>query len=190
MSDRRSSHVTHISEPCRRYEWVMSHISMNHVTYLNESYHIHEWVSPIWMSHVTYMNESCDVYEWVIDIRVLWRVAVCCSVLQCVAVCCSVLQCVAVINMNESLIYESCDVYEWVISHIWMSHVTYMNESCHLYEWVMSHIWTSLATNNSMNHWCTPIDFLQHTAVHCNTVQHNGSGVGDFEAREKGNGHI
>ena len=29
-------------------------------------------------------------------LRVLQRVAVCCSVLQCVAVCCSVLQCVAV----------------------------------------------------------------------------------------------
>jgi len=27
-----------------------------------------------------------------------------------------------------------------VMSHVWMSHVTYMNESCHKYEWVMSRI--------------------------------------------------
>jgi len=29
------------------------------------------------------------------------------------------------------------------MSHIWMSHVSYMNESCLIYEWVMSHIWMS-----------------------------------------------
>ena len=38
---------------------------------------------------------------------------------------------------------ESCLTYEWVMSHVWMSHVSYMNESCLTYEWVMSHIWVS-----------------------------------------------
>ena len=39
-----------------------------------------------------YMNDSCETKKPAHN----WRVAVCCSVLQCVAVCCSVLQCVAV----------------------------------------------------------------------------------------------
>ena len=38
---------------------------------------------------------------------------------------------------------ESCLVYEWVMSHMWMSHVSYMNESCLMHEWVTSHIWMS-----------------------------------------------
>ena len=38
---------------------------------------------------------------------------------------------------------EPCHIYEWAMSHIWMSHVTYMNEPCHLHEWAMSHIWMS-----------------------------------------------
>jgi len=62
---------------------------------------------------------------------------------------------------------ESCHTYEWVMSHIWMSHdsflkkketvqgtlwnisvshVTHINESCCTCEWVRSRIWTSHVT--------------------------------------------
>ena len=34
----------------------------------------------------------------------------------------------------------------WVMSHVWMSHGTYLNESCHTFAWVMSHIWMSHVT--------------------------------------------
>ena len=47
---------------------------------------------------------------------------------------------------------ESCHTYEWVMWHIWMSHVTHMKESCHTYEWVVLHIWMSHVTH--MNESC------------------------------------
>jgi len=53
-------------------------------------------------------------------------------------------------------ICDTTHVYQKAMSHIWMSHVSYMNESCLIYEWlmrtkkscliyewVMSHIWMS-----------------------------------------------
>ena len=111
------SHVTHMSESCQIYEWVMSHIWVSHVTHLSESCHTYEWVmAHIWVSYVTHMSESWQTYEWVMSH--IWMSHV--------------------THMNES-----CHTYEWVMSHIWMSHVTHMNESCHTYEWVMSHIWMS-----------------------------------------------
>jgi len=46
----------------------------------------------------------------------------------------------------------SHDVCEGVMSHIWMSHVTYMDESCRPYKRVMSHIWMSHVTHMSESH--------------------------------------
>jgi len=72
MSHIWMSHVTHTNEPCRTYEWVMSHIWMSriwicHVTRVNESCHTCEWVmSHVWMGHVASMNESCHTYEWIV----------------------------------------------------------------------------------------------------------------------------
>ena len=42
---------------------------------------------------------------------------------------------------HVSYMNESCLIYEWAMSHIWMSHVSYMNESCLIYEWVIVPIW-------------------------------------------------
>jgi len=36
--------------------------------------------------------------------------------------------------------YESCRTYEGVMSHVYKSHVTFMNGSCHIHEGVMAHI--------------------------------------------------
>jgi len=67
-------HIT-MDAPCEwvtshtKHQWVMSHMSISHVPYVNESY-------SEGMSHVTvhrkYMNESCHIwmshvpYEWVV----------------------------------------------------------------------------------------------------------------------------
>jgi len=58
--------------------------------------------------------------EDAIGIRVLQCVAVCCSVLQCVAVCCSVLQCVAVCSTLST--YSKQKKYEAAIG---IRHVTH-----------------------------------------------------------------
>ena len=89
-----SRHITHVARAnascdvsrwcctsCRMHEWVMAHVCMSHVTYMDESCHIYErvmsyvwtsdgtymtWVmSFAWMSHVTHINESHHIYEWV-----------------------------------------------------------------------------------------------------------------------------
>ena len=87
------SRVTHMNEPCHRYEWVMSHIWMRHVTLhsiryrcwipqVNKSSRTYEWVmSHIWMRHVAHMNESCRTYEWVMSPMWLcaWHVCECIS---------------------------------------------------------------------------------------------------------------
>ena len=66
---------------------------------------------------------------------------------------------------------EACRTVRWaewhiqtwvvVMSHIWMSHVTFMNESCHTCEWVMSHInvllgsWMCYSDHHTVRHACT-----------------------------------
>jgi len=79
---------------------------------------------------------------------VLQCVAVCCSVLQCTAVCCSVLQCVAVY----------CSVLQWVAVRC---SVLRMRVLCHF-------------TGFARLVWVTS-KCLQHTATHCNTLQHTTS---------------
>jgi len=53
------SWVTHMSESCHTYEWVIQQT--------NEPCHIYEWaMSYIWMSHViSELNELCHTNEWV-----------------------------------------------------------------------------------------------------------------------------
>ena len=55
-------------------------------------------------------------------------------------------------NIHVTCMYESCHIYEKVMSHVWMSHVPHTNESCHMYEWVMSYVWMSHVTR--MNESC------------------------------------
>jgi len=67
MSHTWMSRVTHMTESCQTYEWVMahiwirwvmSHIRMSHVTHTNETRHAYEWdTSNMRMSRVTHMSE-------------------------------------------------------------------------------------------------------------------------------------
>jgi len=143
MSHVWRSHVTHMNESCRTYEWVVSHILISHVAQMNSlqqsaqvwsyithmggSYHTYEWVmSHTWMNHVTHINgleQSPQVWSYITHMG------------------------------------GSRHTYEWIMSHIWMSHVTHINDleqspqewsyithmkgSRHTYEWVVSHIFTS-----------------------------------------------
>jgi len=50
--------------------------------------------------------------------RCTWRVAVCCSVLQCVAVCCSVLQSVAVWCSVLQCVVVCCSVLQCVSLYV------------------------------------------------------------------------
>ena len=56
MSHRGMSHVTHLNEGCHRYEWGMSHISIqnmaqNLVADINKSWHMYEWVICVVTAH-------------------------------------------------------------------------------------------------------------------------------------------
>jgi len=109
-----------MNESCHAFELVLSHICMSHVTYANKmngSWHAYEsWVMlHMCMSHVTHMNTSCYICEydeWVMPhVRVMshiWKHSLCSLRRRqwCVCVCVCVRKC--------------------VMSHIWMSHVTYM----------------------------------------------------------------
>ena len=66
MPHMSKSCVAHMNASCRIYasESVISHIWRS----TNESHHAHGWVmSHIWMSRVAYMNKSRGIYEWVMS---------------------------------------------------------------------------------------------------------------------------
>jgi len=138
----------------------------SHGTYMNESWHIYEWVmSHIWLSHITQrwqvvqsarnqaegfeLDEQQWEAEWqvshVTHVTVSWRMHSCDLHMD------ELLH----IRMSYShtwmsflhiwkdhvvLMRESFCAYEWVMSHPWVSHVAHMKESCHIYECAMSHV--------------------------------------------------
>jgi len=77
------SHVAHMNESCRTYEWVTGHIWIRHVTQMNESrgtyeggdcgvdtvrMRVDDWVmAHIWMSHGTHVNASCHECVWMTE---------------------------------------------------------------------------------------------------------------------------
>jgi len=98
------SHVAHMNESCRTYEWVMSHIWMSHVAHMNESRRTYDscrtyllMMSGKWMSHVTHTHELAMSHISMSHVT----------------------------HMNES--YQTC---EYVTSRAWMSHVARLNKSC------------------------------------------------------------
>ena len=68
LFERRANGLTSPRYPCFICEWVVSHMWMSRVPYMNELCLMCEWVVfHIWMSRVSYMNESCFVCEWVVS---------------------------------------------------------------------------------------------------------------------------
>jgi len=120
-------------------QWVMSHIYMCHVTWMNKSYHRSACVmltasccSHVGLGHVAYsmshvtFKESRDI-QWV-----MWH-----------PVC-------HVWNMSHLMSHIMC----YSMRHVWlrhvayaMSHVTYIYASCHMNGWVMLHLWVMSHTS-------------------------------------------
>jgi len=99
----------------------------------------------VWMSHVTYSIESCHVYE---------RVCICArrEGIGCERSLTQHSYTFAYIHLYTRYLCVSgggggvmmliwvrnsaCPIPKYVMSHLWTSHVPYMNTSCHMYEWV------------------------------------------------------
>jgi len=128
------SHVTHINESCRTYEWVKSHIWTSHVTHINETCHTYQWVmSPISMSYVTHINQTYPTH--------LQRE----------------------LNGRYACIREACCDMGLLSSRRWTAcarHVTHVNGSCHTYEYVMSHKGISHVTRVNVS--CHKRSILRH----------------------------
>ena len=151
-------------EPCHMYQWIMQHVRMSHVTYMNDACHIHEGVMwRIRTSDVAHMNDSrrinqcftshmsCDRYQWFMSHT--WM-----SHNAHIKESCDTYQRVNVTHMNASCdtwtghiteINRSCHRLEWVMSDVRMRHVTRINETCRTYEWGMSHVWMRHVTRKN-----------------------------------------
>jgi len=109
---------------------VISHIWVSVVTRVNMSRPLYARVlSRIEMSHAPYTNKSYRIYEWVTS-------DASCMDASHAHVCLSLV----------AYRIGSRSIYKWVISHIWMSHVSYIiyecithvciHESCRVYKWM------------------------------------------------------
>ena len=161
-------HVTHEHDSCHTWEWHVRHDSLLCVTWLiHKSTMTHSYHMCVTFSCVTWLIVMCDMtHSWVHRTTAFHE------------------------EMNES-----CHTWGWVVSHVWMSHVTYLNESCHILEWVMSQMRTSHVTRVNVScHTCEcvmshmrmssvmhPVEAsvhcntLQHSAAHCSTLQHTAT---------------
>jgi len=145
--DTHISHMTHINESCQTGE----RVTLKGIIVIAEVCHAYDLVFPrvqsqtmnlhdhviekekyifsatrVWESH--WRDDSCDVMTHIIESY---------------HTCEGVTLWLWVITATT----ESCHTREWVMSHIWMSHFTYMDESGQTYGWVMSHTWQSHVTN-------------------------------------------
>jgi len=145
---------------CVAYEWVMSHIWMSHVTYMNESCHTYWCVtsdykfvmSHTWMSHVTHawvMSHTCMhtlacVHTYKCVMSHVWMSHVTRTNASCHAWMSHVTHMIESCHTNYGWVNTQArhvtHIISLVILFVWMSPVTRMNESFHTYAWVMSHI--------------------------------------------------
>jgi len=123
--------VTHMNEPCRTREWVMS-------TPMKTPNFFHARLGMPWCTHWGLHTGKPSRWEsvllWVLLVVRGWQ-----------------MWWHKYERVLSTYIDESCRTYAWVMSHVCMSHVytcewvmsTGVNESWHTHEWVMSHTWMS-----------------------------------------------
>jgi len=111
------SHLTYSNALCHENQSVISHTSMCHVIYINESSFTKIRIAYIWVRHVTNIHESSQLHQW--GTSYVWL-------------------------SRFTYIHESRHIYEWVTSHTWMRHVIWSRHTC---ECVMSHTLMSHVTN-------------------------------------------
>jgi len=147
---------THVSESCRTYEWVMSHIWIDHGTSRFSPSHepAHAWVSHVAKmdaSLVAHMNSSCQTYECVMAVQRAHAIFALSMrhTLQHTATHCNALR-----YIWMHVIYIYTHVSARVLSRIWIRicnkctriHMNkcnayihmYIHESCHAYKYTIS----------------------------------------------------
>jgi len=163
------------NKSCHMNAWGMAHIEMSRVTYMNEMYHIYDFVmSRERMSHGTHMDESCDVYEF--ELPHVWIVHMCdmthsyAEIRRCTGrptydwfMCDMTHSCQSFMCDMTHLYAHSCvrhdssirreaegdlDVFEQLVQDI----CVHPGETCHTYKLLMSHLWMSHVT--LMNELC------------------------------------
>jgi len=194
------SHVTHLNESCHTSEWVMSliwrshvthpwvmsHFWMSHVTHLKESCHASERViSPIEMRHNTLLNQACRSSDWVMH-------GICKGVeknypnaLQYTATHCNTLHHTATHYRYPGLSRRSTASARALIT----IDLAYCNalHNCNTLQHTATHYRCSGPSHRStalarilIKNW---LNMLQHTATHCNTLQHTAGVQGLHIAR-------
>jgi len=71
-------HGAPMNESCRVFEWVMSHIWMSHVAYMEKA------MSHMWMRHVAHMNQSCRTYKRVMYTSHVAHMKESCRTYECI----------------------------------------------------------------------------------------------------------
>jgi len=71
-------HGAPMNESCRVCEWVMSHIWMSHVAYMEKA------MSHMWMRHVAHMNQSCRTYKRVMYTSHVAHMKESCRTYECI----------------------------------------------------------------------------------------------------------
>jgi len=156
MSHIRKSHVAHMYESRRIYEWVMSHIQTSHVANLVRSCHIScrtytRWyvtwlISFAWAYIFGHRGALCPwvtTYTWVTSHDIYMShesrthlIKVTYVRRKCVEFTCAngnvcdmthlICMCIQIRSCPIS-----CRTYEWVTLHIRVGHVAHMNSTCH-----------------------------------------------------------
>jgi len=120
-------------------EWVMAHVWMSHGKYVNESWHIYEWV----IAHVSMSHGTC---EWVMThVNESWHMWMC----------------------PDLITIHAWHMYEWVMVHVSESCHTLLaldtlrfciDVRCHFWHWQLVLFWRSLLMSFIGHIWCLLLD--------------------------------
>jgi len=158
------------------YSWQDKHTRMSRVIHINELWHIFDLL----VTAQTYT--LCVEYRYLpVWGSVLQYVAVRCSALQCVTVCCSALQCVV---MSAHIVFlvdqmNTCSMRCNPERHdACVCNVCVCSFDLQVTQWQHKHTHLFDLLVTAQTH-----DTLQHTATHCNTLQHTSDSTHTHIAR-------
>jgi len=127
------SHVAHMNESCRTYEWVMSHILQYWVMY--ESYY--GSLLEVTLSHVAHINESCRTCWKSLVFKYAWHDSFIC-----------VTWLIAMHDMTHSYVGHGPCVLMWLIhmcdmthSYMWHDSFIYVTWLIHMCAMTHSYVW-------------------------------------------------
>jgi len=134
-----------VNAPCLAYYVVMSHIWMNHVPHVNESFPTCEWAMSCrhrhWLSCPTY--ECVMSHTWTSHVLCLWMSDV------------SYPTYAAIANGDAC---RTCRIYMWDMTHSYLGHDSFRCAKWLIHAWDMTHLfsrhqqWSGI-TNGGTEHW-------------------------------------